>query len=35
MFKKLVAAALVMGSLAYAGEYWNVDPGGVAMQIFG
>lgn len=32
MFKKLLTAALAAGSLAFAGEYWNVDPGGVTMK---
>ena len=32
MIKKLLTSALVLGSLAFAGEYWNVDPGGTTMK---
>ena len=32
MFKKLLTAAMAAGSLAFAGEHWNVDPGGVTMK---
>ena len=32
MFKRLLALALATGSLAFAGEYWNVDPGGTTMK---
>ena len=32
MFKKLISFALTVGSLAFAGEYWHLDPGGVTMK---
>ena len=32
MFKKFIALALAVGSLAFAGEYWHLDPGGVTMK---
>ena len=32
MIKRLLAFALAAGSLAFAGEYWNVDPGGTTMK---
>ena len=36
MFKKFLALAFVVGSLAsslaFAGEYWHLDPGGVTMK---
>jgi len=32
MLKKVLTLALAAGSLAFAGEYWNVDPGGTTMK---
>ena len=32
MFKKFLSFALTVGSLAFAGEYWHLDPGGVTMK---
>lgn len=32
MLKKFLVTALAFGSLAFAGEYWNVDPGGTTMK---
>ena len=32
MFKKFIALALAVGSFAFAGEYWHLDPGGVTMK---
>ena len=32
MFKKFISFALTVGSLAFAGEYWHLDPGGVTMK---
>jgi long-subunit fatty acid transport protein len=32
MFKRLLVPILAAGSLAVAGEHWNVDPGGVTMK---
>ena len=32
MFKRLIAIAFATGSLAFAGEHWNVDAGGVSMK---
>jgi hypothetical protein len=32
MLKKVLALALATSSLALAGEYWNVDPGGTTMK---
>ena len=32
MFKRFFALALAAGSLAFAGEHWNVDAGGVSMK---
>ena len=32
MFKKLISFALTVCSLAFAGEYWHLDPGGVTMK---
>ncbi|MBO7384204.1 MAG: PorV/PorQ family protein [Fibrobacter sp.] len=32
MLKKLLVSALAVGSLAFAGEYWHVAPGGTTMK---
>lgn len=32
MFKKFLTLALAVSSLAFAGEYWHTDPGGVTMK---
>ena len=32
MFKKFIALVLAVGSFAFAGEYWHLDPGGVTMK---
>ncbi len=32
MMKKVLATTVILGSLAFAGEHWNVDLGGVTMK---